>query len=305
MPLVNQRTSAARTWKGIATVAMMSVLTACAWDKPTEYQPEGLTGGYGETRIDDTTWRVGFYGNGRILFHSAETYWLYRSAELTLAKGFDGFSIIDQSEDQAEQGKPKVEGVIVLLKHPITPVRRLTFDARAVIADLQGLVLGPRCGNGNVCWYKFKNSMASGLFMRMFVISFLEKPATLTVGHETAIVPEMTAIKVHESQNAWHEGQGANFRTLQFPREREQWQWQVTVEACTYAYQMPKDVAEDPVGTFADFDGRAVVQLAPDLSLHILPPHATNWEKAFNEVVKPAFRPTIIPVKTCRRRPQP
>ncbi|HWD28152.1 MAG TPA: hypothetical protein VG387_13360 [Rhizomicrobium sp.] len=59
----------------------------------TPYAPEGITGGYSETQVDDTTWQVTFAGNGNTTPETVQTFWLYRCAELTLDKGYDGFEV--------------------------------------------------------------------------------------------------------------------------------------------------------------------------------------------------------------------
>lgn len=65
------------------------LLTACA----TPYQAEGLTGGYSDARLDENTVKVMFKGNGNTDKTIVENYALYRSAEVTLADGFDYFII--------------------------------------------------------------------------------------------------------------------------------------------------------------------------------------------------------------------
>jgi hypothetical protein len=65
-------------------------LAACA----TTYNPESLTGGFSETAVSDTVWRVRFGGNGYTTQETVQTYWLYHCAEVALSKGYDGFRLI-------------------------------------------------------------------------------------------------------------------------------------------------------------------------------------------------------------------
>jgi len=69
---------------------MAVMLTGCA----TGYGPKGMTGGYEEQQIDDSSYRVSFYGNGNTDKDKVWNYWMYRCAELTKIKGFDFFNLI-------------------------------------------------------------------------------------------------------------------------------------------------------------------------------------------------------------------
>nr|WP_116370714.1 hypothetical protein [Cupriavidus taiwanensis] len=80
--------------KGISIATLLSVgvaLTGCA----TAYQPEGLSGGFTETQIENNVFRVSFRGNGYTRAERAEDLVLLRSAELTMEHGFTHFVIID------------------------------------------------------------------------------------------------------------------------------------------------------------------------------------------------------------------
>jgi hypothetical protein len=68
-----------------------SILTGCV---ATPYQPSGMTGGFLTEQVGGSVYRVAFGGNGLTSRETAQTYWLYRCAELTLEKGFDGFEIL-------------------------------------------------------------------------------------------------------------------------------------------------------------------------------------------------------------------
>ncbi len=78
-------------WTGrLAAVALLA-LCSCA----TSYGAKGLFGGFEETRIDATTMRVHFQGNGFTSKQKVETYTLLRCAELTQEAGYDWFLIVD------------------------------------------------------------------------------------------------------------------------------------------------------------------------------------------------------------------
>ena len=67
-------------------------LTALMFGCATAYQPEGLSGGFKETQLDENVWRVSFSGNGYTRAEKAEDLALLRSAELTLANNFTHFA---------------------------------------------------------------------------------------------------------------------------------------------------------------------------------------------------------------------
>jgi hypothetical protein len=66
-------------------VAVCVALCGCA----TAYQKSGLTGGYTDRRLTDSTYYVDFAGNGYASGERVHMFFLYRCAELTLEKGFD------------------------------------------------------------------------------------------------------------------------------------------------------------------------------------------------------------------------
>jgi hypothetical protein len=68
---------------------VLFTLAGCA----TSYGPRGLTGGYTDTKIDDSTYRVTFSGNGKTTRNMVWNYWIYRCAELTTQNGYEFFSL--------------------------------------------------------------------------------------------------------------------------------------------------------------------------------------------------------------------
>lgn len=77
-------------------------LAACATATP--YQPlttKGpATGGYTEVKVNDDRFRVSFAGNSLTSRETVERYLLFRSAEVTLAQGFDWFALADRHTDR-------------------------------------------------------------------------------------------------------------------------------------------------------------------------------------------------------------
>jgi hypothetical protein len=83
-----------------AAVSLAALLAGCT----TPYAPSGPTGGFSESRIDDTTYRVRFSGNGNTTRDMVWNYWIYRCAELTKAKGYVHFALsFDQTPKPVSQ----------------------------------------------------------------------------------------------------------------------------------------------------------------------------------------------------------
>jgi hypothetical protein len=150
----------------ILALLLAYLLAGCA----TSYQSSGLTGGYRDFQVEGDVYRVVFSGNGDTTRETTQTYWLYRAAELTLEKGFDGFEILSPialglgpSESPFirtqmifipiySPPKPVLEADIRLLKGPISPKPPKLFDARSLKNDLEAYVKGEKkCDGSNVC----------------------------------------------------------------------------------------------------------------------------------------------------------
>ncbi len=85
---------------GVAALFAAALLAGCA----TGYGPKGMTGGYEDKQIDESTYRVAFYGNGKTDKDTVWNYWIYRCAELTKEKGFELFSLIPEKKGSAIPG---------------------------------------------------------------------------------------------------------------------------------------------------------------------------------------------------------
>ncbi len=168
-----------------AAVLATAALAGCA----TSYAPMQLTGGYQEKELQPGVWRVTFAGNGYTTRETVQTFWLYRSAELAKAKGFDGFRILTPMNLAAVRAlrpadadapatiirvhggggghgggghytyysysyrlapKPVLSGDIELIRKPILTVPGRIFDASALLITLDPYVKGRLCGS-NVC----------------------------------------------------------------------------------------------------------------------------------------------------------
>ena len=83
----------------LAPLAAALALTACVTATP--YQPlRGSSGGFTEQRIEQNRYRVAFIGNDYTSRQRVENYLLFRAAELTVANGYDGFTIVHRDTDR-------------------------------------------------------------------------------------------------------------------------------------------------------------------------------------------------------------
>lgn len=87
--------------KVAAPLAALALLAGCATATP--YQPLGATstqGGFVDQQLDQNHFRVSFYGNSLTSRQQVENYLLYRAAELTLARGANCFTVVNQGTDR-------------------------------------------------------------------------------------------------------------------------------------------------------------------------------------------------------------
>jgi len=86
--------------RSLLTPLTALALVACATATP--YQPlgtRGTSGGFTEQRLENNRYRVSFIGNSYTSRARVENFLLYRAAELTLANGHDGFTIVHRETD--------------------------------------------------------------------------------------------------------------------------------------------------------------------------------------------------------------
>lgn len=125
----------------IATI----VMAGCA----TPYQPFELfgRGGYQEKRISDDTYQVAYYGNGSTSMETLNSLLLYRSAEITIDRGYDYFDVLSgvaRMPLSALSGFRSTEHTIKMFKgqpKPQTSRVSRTYVARKVKEDF-----GPQIG---------------------------------------------------------------------------------------------------------------------------------------------------------------
>ncbi|MEH6702408.1 CC0125/CC1285 family lipoprotein [Parasphingorhabdus sp.] len=88
-----------------AVILMTLLLLGCATATPYQPQISGqrVSGGYSETRLGDTRYRVRFAGNTLTSRQTVEDYLLYRAAELTVQRGYDWFRITDHTTETDRQ----------------------------------------------------------------------------------------------------------------------------------------------------------------------------------------------------------
>ncbi|MGJ3230314.1 MAG: CC0125/CC1285 family lipoprotein [Oceanicaulis sp.] len=85
-------------------------LAACA-PTPTAYGPAAAAPsgiGYEELRIEQDRWRVSFTGGPSASRSEVERLALRRAAELTLANGYDWFTVVDRRFDQEGENRSPV-----------------------------------------------------------------------------------------------------------------------------------------------------------------------------------------------------
>lgn len=91
--------------KALAALGVGLALTLSACATPTPYQPatpgQAKSGGFSETKIEANRFRVKFSGNSLTSRDTVEGYLLYRAAELTVAQGFDVFSVVERKTDKS------------------------------------------------------------------------------------------------------------------------------------------------------------------------------------------------------------
>lgn len=82
-----------------ALILAVLLMTACA----TGYQAKGLTGGYRDAQLSETTFMVTFEGNAYTDKNRANGLAMLRAGEITLERGYTHFKILS-SQDRDRQG---------------------------------------------------------------------------------------------------------------------------------------------------------------------------------------------------------
>jgi hypothetical protein len=84
-----------------ALAALALFVAGCA--AATPYHPMGLEGGYSQTRLGADLFTVIFQGNAHLPRRTAESYALYRTAEVSIESGFDYFVVVGGNSDVSRQ----------------------------------------------------------------------------------------------------------------------------------------------------------------------------------------------------------
>jgi len=101
---VTMRSSRAR----LACVAIVAALSGCA--HPTPYQAMDEGHGYADQALEDDRYRVTFAGNSLTSRDTVENYLLYRAAEITLARGYDHFVVVQKDVERSTSYHSTVAG---------------------------------------------------------------------------------------------------------------------------------------------------------------------------------------------------
>jgi hypothetical protein len=86
----------------LAAAALAGALAACETATPYQALNPGArsAGGYSDTKLDASHWRVTFSGNTVTRRETVERYLLYRAAELTVNQGNDWFEEVQKDTDK-------------------------------------------------------------------------------------------------------------------------------------------------------------------------------------------------------------
>jgi hypothetical protein len=111
--------------------AAAAVLVSCS----TPYQQQSFTGGSDVKELRPDVARVSFQGNGYTTRESVQVYWLYRSAQLAIEKGYAGFEILSDVQfvmrrpPTDDRGSPRLSSSVASLRThiPVSPQETADF----------------------------------------------------------------------------------------------------------------------------------------------------------------------------------
>ena len=78
----------------LVTISLALLLAGCA----TDYQPDGFTGGFSETQLDENLFEIRFKGNAFVGTDTARDYAMLRAAEVTLQNGYEYFIVLGEED---------------------------------------------------------------------------------------------------------------------------------------------------------------------------------------------------------------
>lgn len=98
-----------RSIYALLSAALLLSLTLLIAGCATGYQAKGaFSSGYSDMQIDENTYRVAYEGNGFTSNDQVDSMLVYRSADLTVQRGYDWFIMSDKGGDMkwnAQYGK--------------------------------------------------------------------------------------------------------------------------------------------------------------------------------------------------------
>ena len=101
-PNMERKKLRSTTAAAAAMAALAAIFSGCL---ATPYQPDGIGGGYSESRLDASTATVSFRANSQTPKRVVESYLLYRCAEVTRNAGFDYFVPLDADGKASALGR--------------------------------------------------------------------------------------------------------------------------------------------------------------------------------------------------------
>jgi hypothetical protein len=119
----------------LAALSAVCLLSSCA----TAYQPDGVSGGYADRRLNDNTEQVSFRGNRFNSPEMLQSYLLRRCADVTLQNGYNYFVLVTPIESSANVAGGKVDDLysasttIKMVKGNNPGSEAHAYDAAAVI----------------------------------------------------------------------------------------------------------------------------------------------------------------------------
>lgn len=131
-----------RMVKAVAMGAMLLMLGGCA----TGYVKNGFTGGYSDSKIDDSHYVVRFDGNGYASQERVWYFWIYRCAQLTREKGYFYFTLDKDPHRQSSYDMDSRQGML----HPAV-----------MVASRAGRVADPGAAGG----YRFTDTAGSIIYL--------------------------------------------------------------------------------------------------------------------------------------------
>lgn len=137
-------------FRKVVLAVLLALLAGCA----TTYQPNSLTGGFQEVRLNETSYHISFIGNGYTPADRTQRFILRRAAELALENGFRWLRVSPvQTESQTTLGtsSPTSSATVELLREPGSGAA----DAVIVIRETDKDSGGDISKKARAAWYGY------------------------------------------------------------------------------------------------------------------------------------------------------